>query len=34
MWKLRLLARVDVRTGVGAGARRDAMVKTALLNAQ
>jgi len=34
MWKLRLLARVDVGTGVGAGTRRDAMVRTVLLNAQ
>lgn len=34
MWKLRLLARVDVGTGVGAGTRRDAMVRSALFNAQ
>jgi hypothetical protein len=34
MWKLRLLARVDVGTGVGAGTRRDAMVTTGLLDVQ
>jgi hypothetical protein len=34
MWKLRLLVRVDVGTGVGAGRRRDAMVRTGLLEAR